>query len=216
MALRETERQTEREAGGEVNSRGKRSWVHKDLSRVLKVNRDERREMEDWRGCSCRELLVGKREEWVIVLTGALQKRQACSNLLSAHTMQLWGCCKKTHLKMDLNHHSPWVINAKWKAIIFFLQERVFTLQRLIYAIMHLRSLATKQQALGKTLGVIISLSPQHSYQLFLCWLTLMRIYQVHTLESENVGLFCCICISDICWYWLKFNYPSNKPLSQN
>ncbi len=144
------------------DSWGKKRWVNKELSRVLKVNRDERREMEDWRGCSCRELLVGRRKEWVIVLTGALHKRQACSNLLSAHHAAV-RLLQKIHLKMDLNHHSPWVINAKWKAIIFFLQEIVFTLQRLIYAIMHLRSLATKQQALGKTLSVIISLSLQHT-----------------------------------------------------
>lgn len=61
---------------------------------------------------------------------------------------------------MDLNHS---VINVKWKAIIFFLQEIVFTLHYVIYAIMHLRSLATKQQAMDKTLAVIISLSLLHT-----------------------------------------------------
>lgn len=43
--------QREREAGGEVNvrysSRGERGWVHKELSGVLEVKRDERTEMED-------------------------------------------------------------------------------------------------------------------------------------------------------------------------
>lgn len=171
---------------------GKRRWVHKELSWVLKVNRDERREMEDWRGCSCRELLAGRRGEWVIVVTGALQKRQACSNLLSAHHAAVW-MLQKIHLKMDLNHHSPRVINTKWKAIIFFLQERVFTLQRLIYAIMHLRSLATEQQALGKTLGVIISLSPQY---------TVISYFSVDWLKCVYTNLLCKVHTLDF-RFWL-------------
>lgn len=52
---------------------------------------------------------------------------------------------------MALNHHSARVINAKCKAVILLLQEMVFTLEQLIYAIMHLRNLATKQQASGET-----------------------------------------------------------------
>lgn len=70
---------------------------------------------------------------------------------------------------MDLNHHRPRVISAKWEAIIFFLQETVFTPRRLIRAIVHLRSLATEQQALRETLGVIICLSLRRAVIGILC-----------------------------------------------
>lgn len=68
----------------------------------------------------------------------------------AAHTWEA-DAAKKNHLKMALNHHSARVINAKCKAVILLLQEMVFTLEQLIYAIMHLRNLATKQQASGET-----------------------------------------------------------------
>lgn len=65
-----------RQTGGEEMRRGsqcKRRWAHSEFSRVLKVNADEKREMRDRGACSCRELLVGRLGERLIVLTAALQ-----------------------------------------------------------------------------------------------------------------------------------------------
>lgn len=61
-------------------SRCKRRWAHKEFSRVLKANTDEKRVVRDWGACLCRELLVGRRGERLIVLTPALQEMQESAN----------------------------------------------------------------------------------------------------------------------------------------
>lgn len=145
MALRETDwnRERERESwrGECIEVVDAEEMAQKELlSRVLKVNRDERREMQDGRGCSCRELLVGR--GW---------KMGDCSDSRLRAVRLRW----KIHLEMDVSHHSPQVIHIKWKVIITLLQKMLITLQP-PYLCNHLCSLATKQQA--KTLSVIVSL----------------------------------------------------------
>lgn len=48
---------------------------------------------------------------------------------------------KKAHLKMDVIHPSPLVINVKKIIIIILLQAVVITLRPITYAIIHLHSL---------------------------------------------------------------------------
>lgn len=89
------------------NSGGKRRWARNELSRVLKVNRDERREMEGMKGLLMQRAFSGQK--------GRMGDCSDRSSALEAGVFQPRAVrlLKKIHLKMGLIHHSPLVINVK-------------------------------------------------------------------------------------------------------
>lgn len=89
------------------DSEGKRRWVRNESSRVLKVNRDERREIEGMKGLLMQRAISEQRGRM-----GDCSDRSSAveTGVLKPRVVRLM---KKIHLKMDLIHPSPLVINVK-------------------------------------------------------------------------------------------------------